>query len=92
VLNADQLRKLMASSGAVASDELLREPQTEELVLQRIAAQISEFPGHAHVRRCCITLDAWTIENGLLTPTMKVKRAKVMEKYSAEIERMYAGH
>ena len=92
VLNADQWKKLMASSGGGVLDELLREPRAEELVLQRIAEQISEFPGYAQIRRCCVTLDAWTIENGLLTPTMKVKRAKVMEKYNAEIERMYEGH
>ncbi len=92
VLNADQWKKLMDSSGGGVLDELLREPRAEELVLKRIADQISEFPGYAQIRRCCITLDAWTIENGLLTPTMKVKRAKVMEKYNAEIERMYEGH
>ncbi len=92
VLNADQWKKLMASSGEGALDELLREPRVEELVLQRIAAQISEFPGYAQIRRCCIMLDAWTVENGLLTPTMKVRRAKLMEKYNTEIERMYEGH
>jgi long-chain acyl-CoA synthetase len=32
------------------------------------------------------------VENGLLTPTMKLKRAKVMEKFNAEIDAMYAGH
>jgi hypothetical protein len=27
-----------------------------------------------------------------MTPTLKLKRAQVMEKFNAEIDRMYAGH
>ena len=61
-------------------------------MLKRIAAQLKEFPGYAQVRRVAIAPDAWTIENGLLTPTLKLKRAKVMEKFNAEIDGMYAGH
>ena len=61
-------------------------------MLQRVEAQITEFPGFAQVRRATLTLEPWTVENGLLTPTMKLRRAKVMEKFNAEIDRMYAGH
>ena len=61
-------------------------------MLKRITAQLGAFPGYAQVRRAVVTLEPWTIENGLLTPTMKLKRAKVMEKFNAEIDRMYAGH
>ena len=38
------------------------------------------------------TLEPWTVENGLMTPTMKLRRAKVLEKFNAEIDQMYAGH
>ena len=34
--------------------------------------------------------EPWTVENGLLTPTLKVKRERVQKKFSAEIERAYA--
>ena len=93
VLNADHWQKLAAGSGinAGAADALASE-QAEKAVLQRVEAQIAEFPGFAQVRRTTLTLEPWTVENGLLTPTMKLRRAKVMEKFNAEIDRMYAGH
>ena len=92
VPNADHWKKLCAERGLEASAATARSKQTEEILLARIAAQMKEFPGYAQVRRVTPTLEPWTIENGLLTPTMKLKRAKVMEKFNAEINRMYAGH
>lgn len=90
VLNADHWQKLAAASGLDAGAP--RSAQAEKAILKRIAAQIADFPGYAQVRRVTVTLDPWTVENGLLTPTMKLKRAKVMEKFNAEIDGMYAGH
>ncbi len=93
VLNPDHWKKLAADSGidAGAAGALQSEP-AEKAILARISAQIREFPGYAQVRRATVTLEPWTVENGLLTPTMKLKRAKVMEKFNAEIDQMYAGH
>jgi long-chain acyl-CoA synthetase len=91
VLSGAQWEKFAAESRFSAVDPA-GSKQAEEAVLKRIAAQLREFPGHAQVRRVALTLEPWTVDNGLLTPTMKLKRAKVMEKFNAEIDRMYAGH
>ena len=53
---------------------------------------MKDFPGYAQVRRITATLDAWTVENGLLTPTLKLRRSRVMEKFQAELDNMYSGH
>ena len=66
--------------------------QIEEVLLDKITAQTTEFPGYAKIRRVAFIQEPWTVENGLLTPTLKLKRAKVVEKHQTEIDRLYAGH
>ncbi len=92
VINADLWRKAAEQAGMSpeARDALGGKP-AQQLALARIGAQLKEFPGYAQVRRISLTLDPWTVENGLMTPTMKLKRAKVMEKFNAELDRMYEG-
>ncbi|HSN41289.1 MAG TPA: long-chain fatty acid--CoA ligase [Burkholderiales bacterium] len=90
VLNGDCWSRLAAGHGLGA--DAVKTKQAEDIVLERIAGQLAEFPGYARVRRAVLTLEPWTIENGLLTPTMKLKRSRVMEKFNAEIDRIYAGH
>jgi long-chain acyl-CoA synthetase len=92
VLNAGEWQKASAERGLKGEAGALNSREAQDLVLKRIALQIREFPGYAQVRRAVLTLEPWTIENGLLTPTLKLKRAKVMERFNDEIDRMYAGH
>ncbi len=92
VLNADHWKKLCAQRGLDAATAKINSSQMEEILRSRITTQMKEFPGYAQVRRVSATLNPWKVENGLLTPTLKVKRAKVMEKFNAEIDGMYAGH
>ena len=93
VLNTEHWKKLCAERGLnPASPESARSGQVNEVLIARVAAQMREFPGYAQVRRVSATLEPWTVENGMLTPTMKLKRAKVIEKFNAEIDGMYRGH
>ena len=39
----------------------------------------------------CSAAEPWTIENGLLTPTLKLKRAKVLEHHASEYDKLYSG-
>ena len=34
----------------------------------------------------------WTAEDGLLTPTMKLRRRQIAERFADEIEELYTGH
>ena len=43
------------------------------------------------IQKFTIVRDGLTIDNGLLTPTMKVKRSVVVGRYTNKIDEMYAG-
>jgi long-chain acyl-CoA synthetase len=86
VLNREQWDSLAAEKGY---DDLSVKPAQSEL-LARIAAQMKEFPGYAQVRRVAASFEPWTIDNGLLTPTLKLRRGQIMERYRNEFERMYS--
>ncbi len=70
----------------------LDDESTKELLLKRVAKRIHDFPGYAQIYRITATTDPWEVENGLLTPTLKVRRAKIREVFAQEIEYMYEGH
>ncbi|MEE9493894.1 MAG: long-chain fatty acid--CoA ligase [Gammaproteobacteria bacterium] len=64
---------------------------TQKKVLAVIQQQLHDFPGYAKIRRVNLSLDPWTIEDGLMTPTQKIKRKFVLERFSEQIEAMYTG-
>jgi len=69
-----------------------KESYAEEVLLDKITRQTSAFPGYARIHRVAVISESWTVENGFLTPTLKLKRNKVMEKYGEVIEQLYTKH
>ena len=69
--------------------ESLQHPKVQSLVLAHIKDALRDFPGYAKVRKVTLLLEPWTVDNGMLTPTMKVKRPRVMAHYAEAVEAMY---
>ena len=84
-LDNSLLKSELASSEFVNSD-------LHQALIKKIAAQMEDFPGYAKIRKVSICAEPWTVESGLLTPTLKVKRPKVEAHYQQAIDEMYAGH
>lgn len=72
--------------------ESLRDSRVEQQALARIAAQLKEFPGYARIHRVLLQSEPWTVENGIMTPTLKMKRNRVAEHFANEINQLYEGH
>jgi long-chain acyl-CoA synthetase len=67
-------------------------PAALQSARKRVDASLHSFPAYARVRELWLTLEPWTVENGLITPTLKLKRPQLEQRYAGEIRRLYAGH
>lgn len=74
------------------ADQALHDKRVCAAVLERVAARIREFPGYAQIRRVACYLEPWTIDAALITPTLKLRRERIIEHCQADVERLYAGH
>ncbi len=73
-------------------DEAPDEHDIKEKILPRVAERLAPFPGYARIHRVAVVHEPWTVENGLLTPTLKLRRPRIMERYKVVIDRLYEGH
>lgn len=69
---------------SVASDGVAR-----DLAALRDRLNASLDP-HERLQCIVVAAEAWTVENGLLTPTMKLKRTTIEERYAAGVAEWYA--
>ena len=90
VLNADAWQELKEDNG-FSSDDLDSE-KLKNFCLEKISRRIEEFPGYAKIRKVVLLEQEWTVEEDLITPTLKVKRPKVLAKFANEVAKIYEGH
>jgi len=85
--------KVFTSNLSVPVDESsLKLEQVNKVLLEKINNQLIAFPGYAKIIRAHFVLNPWDIESGLITPTLKLKRSAICEKYHKEIIELYHGH
>ena len=75
---------------APSLDALLVMPAVRALFAQEIEAFSTEFRGYERIRAFALLPDPFSTDNGMLTPTLKVKRRAVVERYRARLEALYA--
>lgn len=93
VLNKEEWKKLATTLNLDPLDpESLHATITRNAVLKRIKAAAKDFPQYALPRNVWLTLEPWTIDNELLTPTLKLKRKALAQKFAPQIQTLYAGH
>ncbi len=68
-----------------------READLERALLQRCRAQLADLP-HSHQLVRVALVPAFTLANGLVTSTLKLRRATIAKLHLALIESLYAGH
>ncbi len=75
--------------GGVAVQDMLEHAAIKERFKQLVDLANEGMDPWSTIKRFTLVADHLTIENGMLTPTMKVKRAKVRERYADRIKALY---
>ncbi len=71
-------------------DALAANPTIVKLLDERVTAVNQRLPSFESIKKFVIAPEDFTQEGGELTPTLKVKRKVVTEKYATELEQLYA--
>jgi long-chain acyl-CoA synthetase len=72
------------------ADDSLDNDRLQAYLLKKIKGCLKDFPGYAKIRRVIPVLEPWTVDNGLLTPTLKTKRARILKRFADKIDAVYA--
>ncbi len=71
----------------VLSDEQLNATQEElEKEIDKVNLNLSKIE---NIKKFFVIKEKFSIENGMLTPTLKLKRYKIVQKYKTEFEKLY---
>jgi long-chain acyl-CoA synthetase len=70
-------------------DELISHPEVLAELQRRVAALTTKLAGYEQIRDLRLLIEDFTLENGLLTPTLKVKRKEVERRFSQLVDDMY---
>jgi long-chain acyl-CoA synthetase len=92
VPDMDALKQYAKTHGITYGDpkhELLKHPDIHRVIEQTIQTRQKDLANFEKVRRFSLLDEPFTIENGEMTPSMKIRRKAVEERYQELIESMY---
>ena len=89
-----QIRKYLRDNNPqmIISDknsDLIKLPEVTTLIQKQIDKYNVLFSHPEQVKKCSLLADEWTIDSGELTPSLKIKRKIIEQKYAAQIEALY---
>jgi long-chain acyl-CoA synthetase len=68
----------------------VRDGRVRDLFAREVAARSAEFKRFERIHDFALVAAEFTVEGGMITPKMSLKRRKVVEVYGALLEHLYA--
>lgn len=75
---------------SMTGPEMLRSEELAEEIRRRVTEITEKLPHQEQIRDLRVLWDEFTTDNGLLTPTLKVRRREVEKRFTEIVEEMYA--
>ncbi len=90
-LNPEELGLFARAQGILVTDPaaLVKQPKVVEHVSRIVEARNAGLQSYAKIKKFAILPEDFTIDNGLLTPTLKVKRKIITEKHKELLDSLY---
>jgi long-chain acyl-CoA synthetase len=90
-LNPEELAKFAREQGILDTDpaSLVKQPKVVERVARIVEERNGELQSYAKIKKFTILPGDFTVENGLLTPTLKVKRKIITDKHRELLDSLY---
>lgn len=87
----DELKKWAKKNGIAAGseEELIKNEQVLAIIGEEIKKYMASFARVEQIRKFKLLVSEWSQAGGELTPSLKVKRRVIEEKYGTEIESMF---
>jgi len=91
VLTPKGLAELLQQLQPDASESIsLDSPVLRDAVLRKVRQASTGFPAYAVPRVVRIARESWSLQNGLMTPTLKLKRNALLAHFHDDIDEIYA--
>ncbi|MET9548184.1 long-chain fatty acid--CoA ligase [Streptomyces sp. NPDC006627] len=90
-LDTQEVTGWAAREGVTLTEPLSRDPRVRALVQEAVDAANATVSRPARLRAFAVLDEDFTVEGGLLTPSLKVRRRAVTERYADVVEELYGG-
>lgn len=88
--NWDLIKQSLELPAATATSAMATDPRVRELVIHEVRTNTKDLAKYEQIHRVAILPRDLTVEDGELSPTLKVKRRVVEQRYASLIEQAYA--
>jgi len=81
----DWAQRKQLDFSALSNEELIQRPEVIERIQEEVDKMNELYGNWEKIKKFCLLPKEWSVETGELTPTLKLKRKIIMEKYKLEV-------